>query len=261
MNLLDDVRYAGDCVAFARERLGFEPEPWQCQLMRSTSRMIALACSRQSGKSTSTAILALHSALYNKGDIVIASRSLRQASLLFSKITGFLKLLEPVVELSEDNRLSCTLLNGNRILSLPGDAATVRGISNPQWTLLDEAAQIDDNFYAAVRPFLAHGGRIAVLSSPFGRRGFFFEIFQSGAERGWELIRVPATEVEHISREFLENERRETSDWMFRQEYMCEFLETTSQVFGYDLVMNAFSDSVKPVFTKEEELLLFGSAA
>jgi hypothetical protein len=37
-------------------------------------------------------------------------------------------------------------------------------------------------------------------------------------------------------------------DWWFRQEYLCEFVATTDQVFAYDLVMGALSDDVAPLF-------------
>jgi hypothetical protein len=34
----------------------------------------------------------------------------------------------------------------------------------------------------------------------------------------------------------------------FRQEFCCEFVETVDQVFGYDMVKEAFDDKVKPLF-------------
>lgn len=37
-------------------------------------------------------------------------------------------------------------------------------------------------------------------------------------------------------------------DWWYRQEYMCEFVETEDQVFRYDEVMAALDASVKPLF-------------
>ena len=37
-------------------------------------------------------------------------------------------------------------------------------------------------------------------------------------------------------------------DWWFRQEYLCEFVATTDQVFTYDLVISALSDDVAPLF-------------
>jgi len=47
---------------------------------------------------------------------------------------------------------------------------------------------------------------------------------------------------------FLDEERRQMGDWWFRQEYLCEFVATTDQVFAYDLVMGALSDNVAPLF-------------
>ena len=55
---------------------------------------------------------------------------------------------------------------------------------------------------------------------------------------GWSRI-APA---------FLEEERRQIGDWWFRQEYLCEFVATTDQVFAYDLVMDALSEEVAPLF-------------
>lgn len=37
-------------------------------------------------------------------------------------------------------------------------------------------------------------------------------------------------------------------DWWFRQEYLCEFVATTDQVFAYDLVMGALPEKVAPLF-------------
>ena len=43
----------------------------------------------------------------------------------------FLRSLEHVEQLEEDNKLSATLANRSRIVSLPGDPKTVRGFSGP----------------------------------------------------------------------------------------------------------------------------------
>ena len=64
------ARISRDPVAFARS-LGFEPDPWQRDLLTSTDERVILNCSRQSGKSTSVAILALHHALTTPGSVVL----------------------------------------------------------------------------------------------------------------------------------------------------------------------------------------------
>jgi hypothetical protein len=57
--LAGDLKLALDRVAFARA-LGVDPDPWQEDLLRSTSDRVLLNCSRQSGKSTMSALIALH---------------------------------------------------------------------------------------------------------------------------------------------------------------------------------------------------------
>ncbi len=40
-----ELRCALDTVAFAEERLGFQPDPWQTKVMRSTAKQVLLNCS------------------------------------------------------------------------------------------------------------------------------------------------------------------------------------------------------------------------
>ena len=116
-----ELRCALDPVVFARERLGFEPDPWQAEVLRLSDKNTLLNCSRQAGKSTTTAIIALHTAVYRPGSLtLLGSPSLRQSRELFTKVTDFLKRLESQPPLDEDNRLSAQLRNGSRVVSLPG---------------------------------------------------------------------------------------------------------------------------------------------
>jgi hypothetical protein len=140
LDLALDFAHALDPVAFAEDRLGFLPDPWQAQVLRSRAPWILLNCCRQSGKSTTTAAVALHTALYDPGLILLVSPSLRQSKELFAKVTGFLKDLEPAEVLEEDNKSSCTLANSARVVSLPGDPDTLRGYSAPKLIIKDEAA-------------------------------------------------------------------------------------------------------------------------
>ena len=79
-----DLAHARDPVAFSEDRLDFWPDTWQAQLLRSTAPWIMLNSCRQSGKSTATATVALHSAIYNPGLILLVSPSLRQSKELFA---------------------------------------------------------------------------------------------------------------------------------------------------------------------------------
>jgi hypothetical protein len=116
--------------------------------------------------------------------------------------------------------------------------------------IVDEAARVDDGLYYAIRPMLAvSGGRLMMLSTPFGKRGVFFEEWTEGA--GWERYEVPASECPRIPPEFLKEERRALPARIYRQEYECSFEDTEDQLFGYDLVSSSITTEVAPLFPTE----------
>ena len=254
VSITDDLRLALDRVSFA-EQLGVEPDDWQYQLLRSTSDRVLLNCSRQSGKSTMSAIIALHRALYHPGSLILClAPALRQSQELFSKIGSFYRELDKPVSAQSERKLSLELENGSRIVTLPGSEKTVRGFSGAALLLVDEAARVADGLYYAVRPMLAvSGGALVMLSTPYGKRGIFHEEWTSGAE--WERYRVTAEDVPRISEEFLEEERRSMPEWWFRQEYLCSFEETQDQVFTHAMIEGARADDVEEHrFEGDEEL-------
>jgi hypothetical protein len=113
-DMASELRCALDPVVFAEERLGFAPDPWQARVMQSPAKRVLLNCSRQSGKSTTTAILALHHAIYYPQSLILMiSPSLRQSRELFVKAQSFFKVLDAQPRLDEDNRLSMALENGS----------------------------------------------------------------------------------------------------------------------------------------------------
>jgi hypothetical protein len=57
---LKQAAYALDPITWCRGELGIDPDSWQAEVLRSTSKRIILNCIRQSGKSTVSSILALH---------------------------------------------------------------------------------------------------------------------------------------------------------------------------------------------------------
>jgi len=237
-----DLTYALDPVAFATDRLHFEPDPWQAGLLRSNARQIIENITRQGGKSTSAAAGALHTALYDAPALVLlVSPSLRQSKELFGKVTDFLKDLQPAELLEEDNRSSCTLANCSRIVSLPGDPKTIRGFSAPKKVIVDEAAYVEPAMFTALRPMLAvSNGQLILISTPNGRQGYFYETWQHG--EGWERIRITARECPRISAEYLEQERRELGPLLYSQEHDCEFVDPDSSAFSSALIEAALVD-------------------
>src|ERR1017187_2234521 len=72
-----------------------------------------------------------------------------------------------------------------------------------------------DELYMAIRPMLAVScGTLWLMSTPFGKRGFFYEAWARGGPE-WERIQVTAEECPRIPREFLEEERAAMGDRWF----------------------------------------------
>jgi hypothetical protein len=239
---LDPVRLA--------MRAGVAPDAWQADVIRTDVAQLALLCSRQAGKSTVSALLAVHEALFRAPALVLLlAPALRQSQELFRKIRDVLAALGDVAgPVSGESALGLEFASGSRIVCLPGNEATVRGFSSVRLLIVDEAARVPDALYQAVRPMLAvSGGRIALLTTPWGRRGFFFEEWERGGP-GWHRVRITAHDVPRISAEWLAHERARIGDWWYRQEYLTEFVETDDQVFSYDTVMAAIRDDVAPLF-------------
>src|SRR5258708_13220737 len=68
------------------ESAGIEPDEWQARLLRSQASRLLLNCSRQSGKSTTTAALALHTAMCEANSLtLLLSPGLRQSQELLRK--------------------------------------------------------------------------------------------------------------------------------------------------------------------------------
>src|SRR5579885_3226191 len=86
MNMWEIVALALDPALILRAQ-GLVPDVWQRDLLLSGDRQLLLNCSRQSGKSTVVAALALHTALFRPGALVLlVSPSLRQRGDIFRKV-------------------------------------------------------------------------------------------------------------------------------------------------------------------------------
>src|SRR5262249_24722549 len=183
--------------------------------------------------------------------VVLVSPGLHQSTDLFKKVVDFLTLLAFRPQLTEENRLSLQMQNGSRIVSLPSKEANVRGFSGPALIIEDEAARVTDDLFLALKPMLAVSqGKLILLSTPFGKRGHFFEAWENGGET-WERGKITAHDVPRITPQFLDEERATMPAFWFAAKYLCEFTETIDAVFSHADVMAALSPNVEPLFLED----------
>ncbi len=231
------------------EALGLDLDPWQRDVLASEATQTAMLCSRQSGKSTVAALLAAWQALAVPGCLVLLlAPSERQAKLLLRSVRRFAAAVPDAARPTNDGRQSLELSNGSEVVALPASEETIRGYAAVALLVVDEAAAVDDALYASMRPTLAvSGGRIVLLSTPRGKRGFFYREWVEGGD-DWLRVKVTAADCPRIPADWLARERARIGPWWAAQEYDVEFREAVDQVFGHDVVLAALSDEVAPLF-------------
>jgi hypothetical protein len=237
-------REAVSPLVFAKRLI--EPDLWQENVLLSDAKQLILNCSRQTGKSTITAFLASHAAIFTPESLVLlVCPSERQSGELLRKIKAILAQT-PGIDYSRDAVLQVELGNGSRILALPSAEANLRGFSAPSMVIIDEASRCDDNLFYSLKPMMAVGnGKLILLSSPFGRRGFFFDVWTNG--ENWTRFTVKATDCERITPEFLASEKASMPSFIYEQEYECAFTDSTSQIFSSELIESSINKELKAV--------------
>lgn len=244
MDLRTDLAMALDPARVLRA-VDMVPDDWQARVLRSAQPRLLLNCSRQSGKSTITAALAVHTAQYTPGSLtLLLSASERQAKELHAKCMQIYRAQPYAPPLRSDRADGMVMTNDSRIIALPSKEATIRGFSGVKLLVIDEAARVPDALYYSVRPMLAtSGGRLLALSTPFGNRGWWYEAWRSSEP--WERFEVPASMCPRIPAGFLEEERRTIGAWWYEQEYECKFLDAQSAAFRHEDIERAFHEEVE----------------
>ncbi len=227
-----------DPVRLARN-IGMECDAWQARVLRSPHQRELFVVHRQGGKSSVAAVASVHAALFEPGALVlVVSPSQRQSAELFRTMLTLYRSLGRPVPAEAENFLSLTLENGSRIVALPADPVTIRGFAACRLVVIDEGAFVSDDTMAAVRPMLSVShGRMLAMSTPYGRRGWFYEASRSNE---WRVTTVRADECPRITADFLDAERRALGEWRWRSEYMCDFTDLAGRMFSSDDIAAVF---------------------
>ena len=285
----------GICRDAYLESIGFHLFDWQRAVLRDQSTRITICGARQSGKSTILSGVCCHTAKYRPKTLsVILAPTKLQASEDIGKVRDFIARDPHYPEVKRSGSEEIVLANGSRILVLTATDTAARGFSQPAVILFDEASRIDDSVYDAVRPMIT-GSKTSIIyeiSTPFGRKGFFYDHFSRvGSQEKkirrsrylvkapWQVVRtsgkprlerIPLEAIEGVHCYFSprhedETEQLEALDQMkemqYRQEYGCEFVDAEDQVFRQDLIDDLFSlDGVEDAKPLTDPMDLFEQA-
>lgn len=232
----------------AMELAGHPPDQWQTDALRAPGNLLLLA-HRQAGKSETAAAKAICRAIVARSLVLLVSPSLRQSQELFRKVQDHWTAIGRPMSVTRESALRLELRNGSRIISLPGAEGTIRGYSGVDLLVIDEAARVTDELYHAVTPMIAVSqGQIMALTTPWGKRGWFYHEWLNGGD-SWQRFRRVGQDCPRISREFLEEERRTKGPRWFAQEWECSFEEVEDAVFRAEDIEALTGDTGVPPLT------------
>ena len=216
-------------------------DKWQEEVL-ATEGNICLRSGRQVGKSTIISIKAGEYATHNKNKVVLVVAAVeRQAYHLFEMILHYLDTNYKTYICKGKKRPTKSkiqLNNGTIIYCLPTGMSGL-GIRGYTVDLLiaDEAAFIPEEVWTAVTPMLSttfkRGGSIILLSTPFGRGGYYYECFK---DPSFTNFHVSSEDCERHSKEFLEREKNRMTKVQYAQEYLGEFVDELMQFFPTEII-------------------------
>jgi len=214
-------------------------DKWQEQVLAHEGNC-TIRAGRQVGKSEVISEKAVRFALGNPGtSTMIIAASQRQSSLLFEKVVAKLSELSDVF-LDKPTMTKALLKNGSRIYCMPTGRTGyfIRGYTI-DLLIADEAAFIPETVWLAITPMIAVSrkargmGFIVLLSTPFGKGGYFFDSFLNDSFRSWH---VSAEDCRRIPKDHLRQERQRMSKQQYAQEYLGEFIDEYRQFFPTQLI-------------------------
>lgn len=243
---------------------------WQQRALEHKGNM-ALRCGRQTGKSTVVSQKA-HDFATDHEDVTVLciSASQRQSSYIFEKIRGIFdseddKHIEAAIKAFQRKKgrnptfkemkkvrdsasvysvpptqTKILLKNGSRVYSLPAGRTgfLIKGLTIDV-LIADEAAYIAEMVWNAVLPMLAVSkkgrgfGWIILLSTPFGKGGYFYNACH---DDDFLHIRTTSEQCPRIDKAFLLKERERMTKAEYAQEYLAEFIDEWNQFFPTQLI-------------------------
>src|SRR5205085_12431488 len=108
------------------QHLGFTPDETQARLLDTDRKQVLLNCTRQWGKSTTTAAKAVHQACAVARSLtLVVSPSGRQSGEFVRKAAELARRLGIRIHGDGDNETSLAFPNGSRLVGVPGNERTV----------------------------------------------------------------------------------------------------------------------------------------
>lgn len=257
------ARYRRNVRLYAREVLGFEPEPWQDELFDQydkRTRLISVKSGHGVGKSTALAVLMTHHQLcfFPQKTVVTAPTSTQLWDALWAEYKSMLTKLPPHLLARLDPKQEKVVLKAapdesfvSARTSRAEQPDALQGVHSP-WVLLiaDEASGIPNAVFEAASGSMSGHNAITILTgNPVRAQGFFFDTFTKLADMWWTKT-VSCIGSRLVSPEYVEDMRRRYGELSnaYRVRVLGEFpVRDDDTVIPFDLVEAALARDIAPI--------------
>jgi len=246
-------------------------DDWQKEFLNTKGDKI-LCTGRQIGKTEICAQDAGDYALLNKNKTILMIAPVeRQAFELFQRTLTYLAQKAPLKIVTKGKnrptKSKLHLKNGTRILCLPAGTSGI-GIRGYVIDRLyaDEASRVPDEVWTAVTPMLlTTGGDIIMLSTPWGKQGYFWETYDKDDtftkfhKNSEEVMRNRpisdswTQEQRDKALKMLEREKVRKTKLQYGQEYLGLFVDELMRLFTDELINKCCILSPSPPITPSSD--------
>jgi len=216
--------------------------PYQREWLTDPSRMRIALKSRQIGFSWTFALEAVCTALKTGKNQLLGSASQDQSEVMIAYASTFLEMFG-VVPIQESSS-KITLPNGAYLKALPKNWRTIQGFAGDVY--FDEFAWNTDDVWiwrALIPAVTAVGGRVSVASTPFAKRGKFYNLWNKDNKYSKHEIDIykaldDGMDVHGLSKADFIQELKDLLDdpEFFPSAYECKFIDDKNSYIPLSLL-------------------------
>jgi len=217
---------------------------YQREDVESDARFRWNCWSRQTGKSFTKSLRRILRGLRRRRTQIFLSAGERQSRELMQKARQHCEALKIATDYYDDRffknlglrQLEIVLPGGVRIIGLPANPQTARGFTGD--VFLDEFAMhaFDRDIWAAMFPTLLRGdGELDVASTPKGKGNVFYQLRQND-RFAQSTVTLNDAIGQGLDVDAEEIRKAMDDETLFRQEFLCEFLDEATAFLTYDQI-------------------------
>ncbi len=235
-----------------------EIAPKQRELLHLNGSTQVVCAGRRFGKTNYVAgKIFYYATIQPKSRIIVGGPSLDQAKIYYDLLTEALEIspLKGFVKKTKDSPFPTIFLKNGSSITIRSTAHNGKYLRGRKVNLvvLTEAAFIKDSVYEQViTPMKLDTGAPVILESTPNGMNYFYEEYQRGLKNNNQTVSFHATVYDNpfLDQNEIENAKSKTPDYVWRQEYLAEFVDDDTVFFPWKILADAFED-YKPEGYKE----------